>query len=50
MSHIANISMAFEQRLKWDPVAERFVGNEEATRAANAMLHYKYRAPWKLEV
>ena len=46
MSLIANISMAVGQRLKWDPAAERFIGNDEA----NAMLHYEYRAPWKLEV
>jgi len=50
MSLIANISLAVGQRLKWDPVAERFVGNEEFVQAANAMLHYEYRAPWKLEV
>ena len=50
MSHLANISLAVGQRLKWDPVVERFLGNEEFVRAANAMLHYEYRAPWKLEV
>ena len=50
MSLIANISLAVGQRLKWDPVAERFIGNEEFVRTANAMLHYEYRAPWKLEV
>ena len=50
MSLIANISLAVGQRLKWDPVAERFLGNEEFVQAANAMLHYEYRAPWKLEV
>ncbi len=46
MSHIANISLAVGQRLKWDTAAERFVNNDEA----NALLHYEYRAPWKLEV
>ena len=46
MSHLANISLAVGQRLKWDPNAERFIGNDEA----NAMLHYEYRAPWKLDV
>jgi len=50
MSLIANISLAVGQRLKWDPVAERFLGKEESAHAANAMLHYEYRAPWKLEV
>ena len=46
MSLIANISLATEQRLKWDAANERFLGND----AANAMLHYEYRQPWKLEV
>jgi predicted dehydrogenase len=46
MSHIANISLAVGQRLKWDPATERFINND----AANAMLHYEYRSPWKLEV
>ena len=46
MSLIANISLAVGQRLKWDSAAERFVDND----AANALLHYEYRAPWKLEV
>jgi predicted dehydrogenase len=46
MSLIANISLAVRQRLDWDPVAEKFIGND----AANQLLHYEYRAPWKLEV
>ena len=46
MSLIANISMAVEQRLKWNPDTERFVGNDKA----DALLHYEYRSPWKLEV
>ena len=46
MSLIANISMATEQRLKWDAETERFIDNDHA----NSMLHYEYRAPWKLEV
>jgi len=46
MCIIANISLAVQQRLKWDAENERFIGNEQA----NALLHYEYRAPWKLEV
>jgi len=46
MSLIANISLAVQQCLKWDATNERFVGNEQA----NSLLHYEYRAPWKLEV
>jgi hypothetical protein len=46
MCIIANISLAVQQRLKWDAENERFIGNDQA----NALLHYEYRAPWKLEV
>jgi len=46
MSLIANISLAVEDRLKWDAETERFVGNDQA----NQLLHYEYRSPWKLEV
>jgi len=43
-SHLGNIALATRSRLDWDAQAERITNNE----AANAMLHYKYRAPWKL--
>lgn len=43
-SLIANISLAVQSRLEWDPEQERFTNNE----AANQLLHYEYRAPWKL--
>ncbi|MDO4573664.1 MAG: Gfo/Idh/MocA family oxidoreductase [Planctomycetia bacterium] len=46
MSHIANISLAMKQRLEWDAQAERFTNCD----AANEMLHYEYRKPWKLEI
>ena len=46
MSLIANISLAVQQRLRWDAEKERFLDNDQA----NSMLHYEYRAPWKLEV
>lgn len=46
MALIANISLALRQRLDWDAEKERFVDNE----AADRLLHYEYRAPWKLEV
>jgi len=46
MSLLANISLAVRQRLDWDPAAEKFIGND----AANQLLHYEYRAPWKLDV
>jgi len=45
LSLMAKISWLTESRLKWDPDAERFPGNDQA----NAMLHYEYRKPWRLE-
>ncbi|MBI2823102.1 MAG: Gfo/Idh/MocA family oxidoreductase [Planctomycetia bacterium] len=30
--HVANISMRLKRRLRWDPQAEQFVGDEEANR------------------
>lgn len=44
MSLMANVSLEVGQRLEWDAENERFIGNE----AANELLHYEYRAPWKL--
>lgn len=43
-AHLANIALAVKDRLQWDPENELFTNN----KAANAMLHYKYRSPWKL--
>jgi predicted dehydrogenase len=43
-AHLANIALATRERLQWDPVKERFTNSE----AANQMLHYDYRKPWKL--
>jgi len=43
-AHLGNIAMQTKSRLEWDPKAERIVNND----AANALLRYEYRAPWKL--
>jgi predicted dehydrogenase len=43
-SLMANISLAVGERLDWDAENERFTNSE----AANDMLHYEYRSPWKL--
>ncbi|SHF20533.1 Tat (twin-arginine translocation) pathway signal sequence [Mariniphaga anaerophila] len=43
-AHLANIALATGERLQWDADAERFVNS----KAANEMLHYEYRKPWKL--
>ncbi|HEX72676.1 MAG TPA: gfo/Idh/MocA family oxidoreductase, partial [Candidatus Hydrogenedentes bacterium] len=43
-AHLANIALETRSRIEWDPVAERITNNE----AANALLHYEYRPPWKL--
>ena len=44
-SLLANISLATRSRLEWDAEKEQFTNSE----AANALLHYEYRKPWKLE-
>jgi predicted dehydrogenase len=41
---LANIALATESRIEWDPRNERITNNEKA----NEMLHYEYRKPWKL--
>ncbi|MCD6288679.1 MAG: Gfo/Idh/MocA family oxidoreductase [Candidatus Hydrogenedentes bacterium] len=43
-AHLANISLAMQQRIEWDPVAERVTNNDDA----NSLLHYEYRKPWRL--
>ncbi len=43
-AHLANIAVKVKQRLEWDAKAERFTNS----KAANEMLHYDYRKPWKL--
>jgi len=42
-AHLANIALATKERLQWNPVSERFTNSE----AANKLLHYEYRKPWK---
>ncbi len=43
-AHLANIAVKVKQRLEWDAEKERFTNCE----AANALLSYEYRAPWRL--
>jgi len=43
-AHLANIALATKTRLDWDARAERFTNSA----SANKLLHYEYRAPWKL--
>jgi predicted dehydrogenase len=45
MSLLANMSLAVKQRLEWDAETERIAN----VPAANDLLHYEYRKPWKLE-
>ena len=42
--HAANLCLRLGRRLRWDPVAERFVGDGEA----NQMISRAQRAPWTL--
>jgi predicted dehydrogenase len=44
--HLGNIAMRLgRESLRWDPVAERILGDDEA----NAMLSRPYREPWSLD-
>ncbi len=42
-AHLANIALATRERLTWNSKTERFSGSD----AANKLLHYEYRKPWK---
>ncbi len=44
LSLLANISLNVGQRLEWDAKTERCTNSD----AANQLLHYEYRKPWKL--
>ncbi|MGY8694255.1 MAG: gfo/Idh/MocA family oxidoreductase, partial [Verrucomicrobiia bacterium] len=39
---LANLSMQLGRSLKWDPIAHRVIGDDEA----NALLARPYRSPW----
>lgn len=43
-SLLANIAEEVKTRIEWDPEKERVINN----KAANELLHYEYRKPWKL--
>lgn len=43
-AHLANIALATRERLLWDAEKEQFTNS----KAANQMLFYEYRKPWKL--
>ncbi len=43
-AHLGNMALASETRIKWDAKGERVISPE----SVNEMLHYEYRAPWKL--
>ena len=42
--HLGNIAMMMRRKLEWDPVGERFIGDEEANR----LLDRPRRAPWHI--
>lgn len=42
--HLGNIAIKLGRKLKWDPAAERFVGDD----SANDLLDRKRRDPWQL--
>jgi hypothetical protein len=42
--HLANVAIRMGRPIRWDPVAERVVGDEEANRLVDVPM----RAPWHL--
>jgi hypothetical protein len=42
--HLGLISWRLNREIKWDPITETCVGDEEA----NQLLHRKYRDKWDL--
>jgi len=44
LGHLTNIAFWTGRSLKWDPVKERFLGND----AANRLLSRAMRAPWRM--
>jgi hypothetical protein len=42
IAHCANICLRLGRKVRWDPEAERFVGDDDANR----MLSRTMRAPW----
>jgi len=42
--HLANIAMELERKLKWDPVEEQFIDDDQANR----MTSRPSRAPWRI--
>jgi hypothetical protein len=41
---LGNIACRLQRKLVWDPVGEKFVGDEEASRE----ISRAYRSPWTL--
>jgi predicted dehydrogenase len=44
--HLGNIAMILRRKIRWDPKAERIIGDEEATK----MLSRSPRAPWSYDM
>ena len=44
--NLANIAIELGRPVKWNPVVQKFMHDEEATK----LLHYKYRDGYKLEI
>ena len=42
--HLANIAMRLGRRIRWDPTAEKIIGDDQANR----MLSRSMRSPWHL--
>lgn len=45
MALLANIALATQSTVHWDPAREQILNNPDA----NQLLHYEYRSPWTLD-
>jgi predicted dehydrogenase len=43
---LGNIACELKRTIKWDPATETFIDDTDG--AATKLMHYQYRAPWKL--
>jgi hypothetical protein len=46
VGHLMNVAYEAGRKIRWDGQRNRIVDDPEA----DALLHRKYRSPWKLEV
>jgi hypothetical protein len=48
LAHLANITRELNRRLKWDPAAEKFIGDDEANKLVTRARRKGYELPEKV--